>query len=291
MIAFVEQVAGAGLVTLAAVLVGAGLLHLIPRLGAAGKRMSAALCAGMPLDLLVTYFTVLPLFVGPILAGWAGLLGAVLGQLAGLVAWTFLHELAHLRTHGRAKILRATNQIAGTAQNLIAVFWTAWCVPVFWLIRVAQHLVYPPLNWLIDLPKYDSREWVNVSRHKFTGLVGHDRIWCLYCDWMTGVWSLATEMLRNVESFWCPIRFSDSAKCANCAIDFPDINNGWVPADGTMDDVVQVLEQHYDPHSPTNPWFGHPSHRPIEITVNGKRPLADLHASSPARGVTSQGRL
>ena len=47
---------------------------------------------------------------------------------------------------------------------------------------------------------------------KVEGLVGHDRIWCLYCDWMTGVWSLGTEMLRNVESFWCPLRFSSDAK-------------------------------------------------------------------------------
>ena len=37
-------------------------------------------------------------------------------------------------------------------------------------------------------------------------VIGHALIWCLYCDWMTGVWSLGTEMLRNVESFWYPIR-------------------------------------------------------------------------------------
>ena len=50
-----------------------------------------------------------------------------------------------------------------------------------------------------------------------------DLIWCLYCDWMTGVYAFGGEMLRNVESFWCPIRFYDGKKCENCKIDFPDI--------------------------------------------------------------------
>jgi hypothetical protein len=109
---------------------------------------------------------------------------------------------------------------------------------------------------MLGFPKYKHSDWVNVSRHKFQGLVGQDLIWCLYCDWMTGVYSLGAEMLRNVESFWCPIRFYDGKKCENCQIDFPDIENGWVSAEGTMDDVVQLLEQKYgDRHTG---WFGHP---------------------------------
>ena len=114
------------------------------------------------------------------------------------------------------------------------------------------------------LPKYRTAEWVNVSRHKFEGLVGHDLIWCLYCDWMTGVWSLGTEMLRNVESFWCPIRFRSDKKCENCAIDFPDVNGGWAPEDGTMADVVKAHADHYPGPNGENSWFGHP----VRLTVN-----------------------
>lgn len=123
-------------------------------------------------------------------------------------------------------------------------------------------MAYPPLTRLVGLPKYQAAEWINVSRHKFDGLVGHDRIWCLYCDWMTGVWSLGTEMLRNVESLWCPIRFSCPQKCANCSIDFPDVNNGWVAADATMKDVTDLLEEKYTSTPEPQPWFGHPSRKP-----------------------------
>jgi hypothetical protein len=105
---------------------------------------------------------------------------------------------------------------------------------------------------------------VNVSRHKFSGLVGHDRIWCLYCDWMTGVWSLGSEMLRNVESFWCPIRFDSSKKCENCRFDFPDVNEGWVAADGNMGEVVQTLETMYG--NGERAWFG----RRVQVSVGGK---------------------
>ena len=73
-------------------------------------------------------------------------------------------------------------------------------------------------------------------------------------------------MLRNVESFWCPIRFDSSKKCANCAIDFPDIDGGWVPADKSMTDVVAVLDAKYPRDSTTNAWFAHP----VRLTRDGQ---------------------
>jgi hypothetical protein len=275
--------------TAAGILVGAAVLHGVPRLGAAGKRLANWWCAGFPLDLLVGYFTVLPLILGPIFGGWGGVVGAVVGQLVGLVGWTLLHELRHRRTKGRAAMLRALNQIAGTGNNLFAVFWTAWAVPAFAIVRFAEWFIYPPLTWTVKLPKYDSREWVHVSRHKFAGLVGHDRIWCLYCDWMTGVWSLGTEMLRNVESFWCPVRYSSEAKCENCKLDFPDVNGGWVPFDTDADAAADALRKHYGPNGEVLPrsWWGHPARRggtpstptkPTQVTVKGELP-ADADAN------------
>jgi hypothetical protein len=111
---------------------------------------------------------------------------------------------------------------------------------------------------------------VNVSRQKFAGLVGHDLIWCLYCDWMTGVYALGAEMLRNVESFWCPIRYASGKKCDNCKLDFPDIHGGWVAPEGTMGDVVTTLEKMYGAAATAHlardqrhAWFGHPVRRTV----------------------------
>ena len=75
--------------------------------------------------------------------------------------------------------------------------------------------------------------------------------------------SLGGAMLRNVESFWCPIRFDSTKKCENCKVDYPDINGGWAPAAGTMADVVAALDKHYPGPNNTNPWFGHP----VRLTV------------------------
>lgn len=252
--------------TLGVLLLVAGLLHLFPRLGPVGRALAAWLCRAPGLDVPITVFTVLPLFLGPIFGGWAGLAGAVVGQIGAVVVWTWLHELAHPAARKGPRIKKVQNARIGTVRNYAAVWWTAWAVPVFWVVRVAEYLVYPVCAWLTHMPRYRHGEWVNVSRQKFKGLVGHDLIWCLYCDWMTGVWSLGTEMLRNIESFWCPIRFDDSKKCANCAIDFPDVNNGWVPADGTMADVVRVLEDKYSHEQNVLAWFGHP----VRLTVEGK---------------------
>ncbi len=261
--------------TLGALLLMAGVLHLIPRLGAPGRRLSEALCRAPLLDLPITYFTVAPLFVGPIIAGWIGFVAAVAGQVATVVVWTFLHELAHREACRGPRIVHTINRSVGRIRNHAAVWTTAIVVPMFWIVRVAELFVYPPIVWLVRFPRYNQGEWVNVSRNKFRGLAGHDLIWCLYCDWMTGVWSLGTEMLRNVESFWCPIRFDSSKKCDNCKIDFPDLEGGWVKADGSMAEVAAVLEQKYPRGQAVNAWFG----SEVRLTVRGQ--AAPANKNSP----------
>src|ERR1041384_3840516 len=79
----------------AATLVGiagfAGLLHLIPRLGAAGTRISAWLSRAPGLDLVVSLCTWVPPTVLGILYGWRGVAGAIIGQVLGMLFWMFAH--------------------------------------------------------------------------------------------------------------------------------------------------------------------------------------------------------
>lgn len=273
-------VAGA---TLGAMLAGAGVLHALPRLGRPGRAISRAVCRVPTLDLAITYFTIAPLIAGPVYAGWPGLAGAAAGQVSGVLLWGWAHELRHWRTVRRGpRIVTTLNAMVGRVRNHAAVWLTAIVTPLFWVVRLAQLFVYPPITWLVGLPKYRQGDWVNVSRQKFAGLVGHDRIWCLYCDWMTGVWSLGSEMLRNVESFWCPIRFASGVKCDHCAIDFPDVARGWVPADGSMGEVAALLKDRYGGRR-ERPWFGHPA----RLTVGGRAPagapIVEVRPRSPAR--------
>ena len=272
----------AGLIALA-LLLAAGVLHNLRRVGLSG--LSEWFCRAPGLDLWILYYTILPLVAGPALVAWltrkagdpveaggpwaavlVGLLAAITGQVVSLVIWVRVHETIHREATRGPRLVSQLNRTVGPLRNHAAVWWTALAVPVFAIVRVAEVVVYPPLTWMVRLPKYRTADWVNVSRHKFDGLVGHDLIWCLYCDWMTGVWSLGTEMLRNIESFWCPIRFRSDKKCANCAIDFPDLDGGWAPADGDMRDAVAALDKHYPGPGGTNPWFGHPA----RLTVEGE---------------------
>src|SRR2546422_3823547 len=84
----------------AATLVGiaafAGLLHLIPRLGAAGTRISAWLCRAPGLDLIVSFFTWVPPTVLGILYGWRGLAGGGHGQVLGAAVLVLAPSTAHL---------------------------------------------------------------------------------------------------------------------------------------------------------------------------------------------------
>lgn len=272
--------------SLAGMLLLAGTLHLLARLGPSGMALCDILAKAPALDVVVFLFC-----HGPWVAGWlvwwqatprtvfmGGVGGffaylglAIAAQVLSLFIWSWLHELASPKARKGPRIVSTLNRRVGWFRNHAAVWWTALAVPVFTLIRIAELIVYPPLHWLVRLPKYRHQDWINVSRQKFTGLVGYDLIWCLYCDWMTGVWSLGSEMLRNVESFWCPIRFSSPEKCTNCQIDFPDVTQAWVPPspEGDMAQVAQWLERQYPGPQGSNSWAGHPE-RKVGLTHNGK---------------------
>src|SRR5262245_58450459 len=123
-------------VTVAALLLGAALLHLIPKLGAPGKRLAASLCRAPGLDVMITYFTALPMIIGPIYAGWLGLGAAVTGQVLTVMIWTVLHELAHREAVKGPRILKVINAamgggLTGKVRNHLAVWTTALCVSLF----------------------------------------------------------------------------------------------------------------------------------------------------------------
>jgi hypothetical protein len=270
-----------GLANAAGLLVLAWVLHAIGRLLPGLARA----CTHAPgLDLVVFAFVHGPWVAAGVVwarsEGGAGLLGllfltAVVSQMVTLHVWAFVHELVHRRHAGGPRISRVLNTKVGLVRNIVAVWWTALAVPVFTLIRLAEVLMWPMLVLLVKFPRYRQAEWVNVSRQKFDGLVGWDLIWCLYCDWMTGVWSLGGEMLRNVESFWCPIKFSSPEKCANCRVDYPDVESHWIkpPPEGGMQEVAALLDKQYPGPGGVNSWFNHPD-RKVDVTIEGRSPKA-----------------
>ncbi len=209
------------------------------------------------LDVVISLLTWAPWIGAFGLSGWTGLLGCLLGQLGAMEAFCFWHE--RLYPDRGPAISRTLNRLTSRFDNNIALLATLPALPAFLLIRFSQLTTYPVLVRTVRLPPYNHAEWVGVSRQKFSGLVGHDLVWCLYCDWMTGIYSLGGEMLRNLESFWCPIKFYPGKKCENCKLDFPDIPD-WVPADGTLEDVEKKLVEKYEGRR-WNSWWGHPERK------------------------------
>jgi len=211
------------------------------------------------LDLIVGLLIWIPWIVGFYSWGLVGLGAILVGQFIGLQLFTILHT--HLSGYRGPKIRTTLDRIVGPTRNHLGLWITLPALPVFVFIRIAELFFYPLLSVTLNFPRYKQAEWVNISRQKFEGLVGHDLVWCLYCDWMTGVYSLGAEMLRNVESFWCPIRFYENKKCENCKVDFPDLKE-WVPKEGNMKEVTDLLKEKYGKKSGNKrSWFGHPERR------------------------------
>ncbi len=241
------------------------LLFLLPRAGPPGRALTEIAARAPLLDLVVAVMTWIPWLAAGLADGWRGFASAVAGQVLAMFLWVLGHETIHRRAAREPSLGKTHARLVGRWRNLTALWFSLLGVPVLWGIRFGELLLYLPLRALLGFPGYRQGDWINVSRHKFEGLVGHDLIWCLWCDWMTGVYSLAGEMLRNIESFWCPIRFYDVKQCENCRVDFPDIDT-WVPADGTMAQAEDIILRFYA--DGRREWFGHPA----RLTVEGKRP-------------------
>jgi hypothetical protein len=154
------------------------------------------------------------------------------------------------------------------------LYATLFALPLFWYLRThADHDGVDPVA-AARLSSYKQSEWVQVSRQKFEGLVGHDLVWCLYCDWMTGVYSLGAEILRNVESFWCPIRFYDGKKVRQLRGRFPRREQRLGSARRDDDRRLAKMEEMYG--DGRREWFGHPTRltvkgQPIEQYSNTRR--------------------
>lgn len=218
-------------------------------------RLTSKIAEAPLLDLVLSLMTWIPWVVALATAGWNGFFACVIGQFLALQSFAIIHGA--VRPKPKGSIRRTLDRFVGPLRNHLGLWLTIPALPMFLAIRICEIVFYPALIVTLGFPKYRQADWVNVSRQKFSGLVGHDLVWCLYCDWMTGVYSLGGEMLRNVESFWCPIRFYPGKKCENCRAIFPDLDQ-WVPADGTMKDVENALDAHYSPKKGTSrAWWGH----------------------------------
>lgn len=212
------------------------------------------------LDFAVGLLTWIAWIGASLLWGLNGFIGAIVSEIAMIYVFNFIHgQIIHKQKGTTLK--DAMNKVVGPFRNHLGLFISLGAFPVFLILRLGEILLYAPLRWTLGFPKYKEDEWINISRQKIDGLVGHDMTWCLYCDWMTGIYSYGAEMLRNVESFWCPLKFQDGKKCENCKIDFPDIEN-WASADGGIQELHDLVLEKYSPDmKEANPWFGHESRK------------------------------
>lgn len=187
---------------------------------------------------------------------------AILSQAAFLFIFCELHEFYFRKfknVRGK-RLLGSLGKSLGRTRVVGGFYLTLLAIPCFFVIRVGQLTVYPLLHWVLRFPAYKSDDWIQLSRQKYHGLVGIDLLWCLYCEWSAGVYALGGEMIRNNESFWCPIRFYDQKHCDNCTLDFPDLKQ-WIPQDQGIEKVEKLLEAQYPPNQKVNAWYDHPSRK------------------------------
>lgn len=160
-------------------------------------------------------------------------------QIAALEVFDVLHTRIALRRRIPVlEINRTLGRRFGSFRNRFGLWGTVPSIPFFLLNRLGQYTSWYPLVWVLGFTRLNHADYISVSRHKIRNLAGADLVWCLYCDWMTGGWSLTSEMLNEVESYWCPLSFADKEKCEKCSEFFR--MGHWVPPDASAAEVQAV---------------------------------------------------
>jgi hypothetical protein len=174
--------------------------------------------------------------------GFAGFAVASVCQFIALELFHLFHTW-HATRKGVAN-LRINHTIGsrfGHWRNRLGLWVTVPSVPFFLVNRMGHFTGYIPLMVVLDFPRFNHADYISVSRQKIENLIGADLVWCLYCDWMTGGWSLTTAMLNEVESFWCPLTFVDREKCEKCSHFFRmDL---WAPSNATPEQMREALNK------------------------------------------------
>ena len=100
---------------------------------------------------------------------------------------------------------------------------------------------------------------------------------CMTCEENAATVTAKKEEAR-LEEEEMTLRFTDPGKCENCRVDFPDVADGWLSADGSMAEAEQLILDRYG--DGRREWFGHPA----RLTVEGSPPAApdSSSGSSPA---------
>lgn len=212
------------------------------------------------LDLWIAAYVYAPPIVTAVVYSWTEVLICIAVQTLFLALYSAMHSLSYRIRKGQkgGRLLSSLSKGLSRPRVILGFYITLLAIPVFVVLRVGQLTVYPLLQWSVDYPSYKHSDWIQLSRHKFEGLIGLDLLWCLYCEWAAGVYALGGEMVRNNESFWCPIRFYSQKHCENCEMTFPDLKE-WVEPTGSIEQVQELLEKKYPKNQRPKSWYAHSS--------------------------------
>lgn len=213
---------------------------------AVGRRLEF-LARPPAVDCVVILYTAAPWIAGGFAGAqihqhWLGGVGGVAAVTVAQILALEIFDWVHCRIAARQgiqdlQINRSIERRFGKLKNRTCLWLTVPSIPFFLYNRLG-FLGYFLFEWMLGFSHFKSSDYITVSRQKIQNLVGADLVWCLYCDWMTGGWTLTSEILNEVESFWCPLKFSDATKCAKCANYF-SIGH-WTPPQTTAAEIGKI---------------------------------------------------
>ncbi len=118
-------------------------------------------------------------------------------------------SLYHLRRNRVRRHKQRVGALAPLAGFVLIVSFAAFLLPLFVYMLIFNKLYF----WIRNQNSVSLRGYFSFDRHRIPHLGLMDRIWCGYCEWANGTLAWISDIVKEIERRYCPIKNNCNCHC------------------------------------------------------------------------------
>lgn len=123
---------------------------------------------------------------------------------------SYYHFLRNKETRHRQRL----GPLAPVLGLVLIVSFALFLLPLFLYMLVFNRLYF----WLRNQKPIDPKPYYRFDRHRIAHLGFMDRLWCEYCEWANGSLQWISDVVREIERRYCPIKNACDPHCAKAKV-------------------------------------------------------------------------
>lgn len=93
-----------------------------------------------------------------------------------------------------------------TAEHLISAPFIYWMIVPSIFLDISMELYHQVCFRLYGIELVKRGEYIKIDRQKLSYLTGMEKLNCMYCGYVNGLFAYAVEVAGRTEAYWCGIK-------------------------------------------------------------------------------------